>query len=68
LFNGPDGTGFRQNRHPNDALLVTGATRWPSTTPSSWETVTVEDFAELRKVGLTHPLMDEIEKRFSAGG
>jgi tetratricopeptide (TPR) repeat protein len=27
----------------------------------SWETVILEDFAELRKVGLTHPLMDEIE-------
>jgi len=34
----------------------------------SWETVIREDFAELRKAGLTHPLMDEIEKRFAAGG
>jgi tetratricopeptide (TPR) repeat protein len=34
----------------------------------SWETVVLEDFAELRKAGLTHPLMDEIEKRFAAGG
>ena len=33
-----------------------------------WETVVLEDFAELRKAGLTHPLMDEIEKRFAAGG
>jgi tetratricopeptide (TPR) repeat protein len=33
----------------------------------SWETVVLEDFAELRKAGLTHPLMDEIEKRFAAG-
>jgi hypothetical protein len=34
----------------------------------SWETVVLEDFAELRKVGLTHPLMDEIEARFAARG
>jgi tetratricopeptide (TPR) repeat protein len=34
----------------------------------SWETAVLEDFAELRKAGLTHPLMDEIEKRFAAGG
>jgi tetratricopeptide (TPR) repeat protein len=34
----------------------------------SWETVVLEDFAELRRAGLTHPLMDEIEKRFAAGG
>jgi hypothetical protein len=34
----------------------------------SWKAVILEDFAELRKAGLTHPLMDEIEKRFTAGG
>jgi tetratricopeptide (TPR) repeat protein len=34
----------------------------------SWDTVVLGDFAELRKAGLTHPLMDEIEKRFAAGG
>jgi hypothetical protein len=33
-----------------------------------WGTVTLKDFAELRKAGLTHPLMDEIEKAFSARG
>jgi hypothetical protein len=33
----------------------------------SWDTVVLEDSAELRKAGLTHPLMDEIEKRFAAG-
>jgi hypothetical protein len=33
-----------------------------------WEILVVEDFAELRKAGLTHPLMDEIEKQFTAGG
>ena len=26
----------------------------------SWETVILEDFAELRKAGITHPLMHEI--------
>jgi tetratricopeptide (TPR) repeat protein len=34
----------------------------------SWDTAVLEDFAQLRKAGLTHPLMDEIEKRFAAGG
>jgi tetratricopeptide (TPR) repeat protein/pimeloyl-ACP methyl ester carboxylesterase len=33
-----------------------------------WETVVLEDFAELRKAGLTHPLMDEIKDRFAPGG
>ena len=28
----------------------------------SWETVVQEDFAELRKAGLSDPLMDTIEK------
>jgi tetratricopeptide (TPR) repeat protein len=31
----------------------------------SWETVILEDFAELQKAGLTHPLMQEIEKAFA---
>ena len=34
----------------------------------SWETVVLERFAELRKVGLTHPLMDEVEAIFTARG
>jgi tetratricopeptide (TPR) repeat protein len=34
----------------------------------SWEAVVLEDFAELRKAGLTHPLMDEIEAKFTARG
>src|SRR5262249_26487101 len=34
----------------------------------SWETAVLEDFAELRKAGLTHPLMGEIEKRFARRG
>jgi hypothetical protein len=33
-----------------------------------WETVILEDFAELQKAGLTHPLMDAIKERFAAGG
>jgi hypothetical protein len=33
----------------------------------SWESVLLEDFAELRKARLIHPLMDEIEKLFSGG-
>jgi len=33
-----------------------------------WETVVLEDFAELRKEGLARPLMDEIERRFAATG
>lgn len=32
------------------------------------ETVVLEDFAELRKAGLLHPLMNEIETKFAAGG
>jgi tetratricopeptide (TPR) repeat protein len=32
----------------------------------SWETVVLEDFVELQNAGLTHPLMDEIQKVFSA--
>jgi tetratricopeptide (TPR) repeat protein len=32
----------------------------------SWETVVLEDFDALRKAGLVHPLMDEIEKQFIA--
>jgi hypothetical protein len=31
----------------------------------SWEVVVLEDFAEFQKAGLTHPLMQEIEKQFS---
>ena len=33
-----------------------------------WETVVLDDFAEMRKAGLSHPLMNEIEKQFAAGG
>jgi tetratricopeptide (TPR) repeat protein len=35
---------------------------------NSWETVILNDFKEMRQAGLTHPLMDEIERRFRAGG
>jgi tetratricopeptide (TPR) repeat protein len=34
----------------------------------SWEASVLDDFAEMRKAGLTHPLMSEIEKRFAARG
>ena len=34
----------------------------------SWETIILDDFADLRKAGLTNPLMDEIEKQFTAAG
>jgi tetratricopeptide (TPR) repeat protein len=34
----------------------------------SWEAAVLEDFADLRKAGLAHPLMDEIEKLFKAPG
>ena len=32
-----------------------------------WEGAILADFAELRKAGLTHPLMDEIENTFKRG-
>jgi hypothetical protein len=34
----------------------------------SWEAVILEDFAELRNSGLTHPLMDEIQQLVSTRG
>jgi tetratricopeptide (TPR) repeat protein len=34
----------------------------------SWEVAVVDDFADLRKAGLTNPLMDEIEKVFASTG
>ena len=34
----------------------------------SWEDFILGAFVELGQAGLTHPLMDEIEKRFTAGG
>jgi hypothetical protein len=33
----------------------------------SWETVVLDNFADLRAAKLTHPLMDEIENRFAHG-
>ena len=36
-------------------------------TDKPWEAIILEDFAEMRKAGLTHPLMDEIEKQFTGG-
>jgi hypothetical protein len=34
----------------------------------SWQAVVVGFFTDLRKAGVQNPLMDEIEKRFQAGG
>ena len=33
-----------------------------------WTAVILKDFAELRQIGLSHPLMEEIEAKFAAGG
>jgi tetratricopeptide (TPR) repeat protein len=34
----------------------------------SWEAVVLEDLSELRKAGLSHPLMGEIESTFNTNG
>jgi hypothetical protein len=34
----------------------------------SWEDIVIEDFNELRMIGLARPLMQEIEERFATGG
>jgi len=34
----------------------------------SWEALILADFADLRRAGLSNPLMDEIEKLFAAAG
>jgi hypothetical protein len=34
----------------------------------SWETSVLEDFAEMRKAGIAHPLMDEIEGKLATSG
>ena len=34
----------------------------------TWETMVVEDFAQLRNAGIRNRLMDEIETKFSARG
>jgi hypothetical protein len=33
----------------------------------SWDTSVLQDFAELRQSGLSHTLMDQIEKQFGGG-
>jgi hypothetical protein len=38
----------------------------PEQDGKSWENAILEDFAELRKAGLSDPLMDTIEKLFKA--
>jgi hypothetical protein len=34
----------------------------------SWQTVILQDFAEMWKAGLTNPLISEIEKQFKSEG
>ena len=34
----------------------------------SWETSVLRDFVRLRKAGLFHPLMEEIEKQYASAG
>jgi hypothetical protein len=45
-------------------LKYLGAKIGPDGKP--WTTLILEDFAELRKVGVKSPLMDEIENDFKA--
>jgi hypothetical protein len=33
-----------------------------------WETAVLSDFREMRKAGVSHPLMNAIEKRFGRHG
>jgi hypothetical protein len=33
-----------------------------------WQTVILEDYAEFRKAGFSHPLMNEIENKFNTSG
>jgi tetratricopeptide (TPR) repeat protein len=40
----------------------------PEVESKPWKVVITEDFSTLRKAGLTHPLMAEIDAAFSAGG
>lgn len=40
----------------------------PKVVMTSWETSILRDFVRLRKAGLSHPLMDEIEKRYTDEG
>src|SRR6266576_5428756 len=63
-------------RFSDPVSLLQSRSCWDCITPSSgydfqrdnksWEAVALEDFADLRKAGLTHPLMDEIERLFAA--
>jgi tetratricopeptide (TPR) repeat protein len=47
-------------------LAHRGAGNASASGEKSWETIVLEDFAELRAAKLTHPLMDEIEQLFTA--
>src|SRR5262249_47039791 len=35
---------------------------------TSWEAAVLQDFAEMRRTGLSHPLMDEVEALFTSRG
>jgi Tfp pilus assembly protein PilF len=55
----------------NDAPARTFYTAFksnPRNGMSSWETAVLRDFVRLRKAGLSHPLMDEIEKQYNDAG
>lgn len=50
----------------DEARAIYLAHRGEQINGKTWEQQTLADFAELRKAGLTNPLMDEIEKAFAA--
>jgi hypothetical protein len=54
-----------QKYHPHSTTITTPGEEH---VPYHRRPVSSSRIAELRKAGLTHPLMDEIEKRFAAGG
>src|SRR5262245_22948967 len=47
-------------------LAHRGARNASASGEKSWETIVLEDFAELRAAKLAHPLMEEIEQLFTA--
>jgi tetratricopeptide (TPR) repeat protein len=74
---GTKGIAFRENRahalmlldRVEEARTVYLAHRGHKNTEGkAWEAIVLGDFAEMRKHGLSHPLMGEIEKLFAAGG
>jgi hypothetical protein len=53
------------SRSCRDCIITTSGYDFQKDNKSR-ETVALEDFAELHKAGLTHPLMDDIERLFAA--